>query len=228
MKKILSFALALVLVCASAFAMADGALKIGVIGPMTGPAADYGLACQRGAIIAAQQLNEEAGATVVELLIEDDEHDAEKSINAYNTVLDQGAQMIAGTTTTTPCIAVGAQAFEDRVFMLTPSASSTSVTEGKDNVYQVCFTDPAQGAASAEYISENKLATKVAVISTMQMHTPPAFIRPSTPWLPIKALKSLQFPPSPMRPPISLSRLPKPRKQALSSSSCRSITPRLP
>ena len=164
MKKVLSLAMALTLICTSAFALADGALKIGVIGPMTGPAADYGLACQRGAIIAAQQLNEAAGATVVELLIEDDEHDPEKSVNAYNTVLDQGAQMIAGTTTTSPCIAVGAQAFEDRVFMLTPSASSTSVTEGKDNVYQVCFTDPAQGAASAEYISVNKLATKVAVI----------------------------------------------------------------
>ena len=164
MKKVLSLALALMLVAVSAFALADGAIKIGVIGPMTGPAADYGLACQRGAIIAAQQLNEAAGATVVELLIEDDEHDAEKSVNAYNTVLDQGAQMIAGTTTTTPCIAVSAQAFEDRVFMLTPSASSPAVTEGKDNMYQVCFTDPAQGAASAEYISENKLATKVAVI----------------------------------------------------------------
>ena len=72
--------------------------------------------------------------------------------------------MIAGTVTTSPCIAVGAQAFEDRIFMLTPSASSVDVTADKDNVYQVCFTDPAQGAASADYISGHKLATKVAVI----------------------------------------------------------------
>ena len=72
--------------------------------------------------------------------------------------------MIAGTVTTSPCIAVGAQAFEDRIFMLTPSASSEDVTANKDNVYQVCFTDPAQGAASADYIAGHKLATKVAVI----------------------------------------------------------------
>ncbi|MBQ7685507.1 MAG: ABC transporter substrate-binding protein, partial [Bacteroidaceae bacterium] len=88
----------------------------------------------------------------------------EKAINAFNDVLDWGAQMIAGTVTTSPCIAVGAQAFEDRVFMLTPSASSVDVIADKDNVYQVCFTDPAQGAASADYISGHKLATKVAVI----------------------------------------------------------------
>ena len=163
MKKFLSVMLALALVCSCALAFADGALKIGVIGPMTGPAADYGLACQRGAAIAANEINAAAGSTVIELLIEDDEHDAEKSINAYHTVLDNGAQMIAGTTTT-PCIAVGAEAFSDRVFMLTPSASSPAVTADKDNVYQVCFTDPAQGTASAQYIKENALGTKIAVI----------------------------------------------------------------
>ncbi len=163
MKKTLSVMLAIALVLVCGLASAD-ALKIGVIGPMTGPAADYGLACQRGAIIAANEINAAAGETVIELLIEDDEHNAEKSVNAYHTVLDNGAQMIAGTTTTTPCIAVGAEAYSDRVFMLTPSASSTAVTEDKDNVYQVCFTDPAQGTASAQYIKENNLGTKIAVI----------------------------------------------------------------
>ena len=163
MKKTLSVMLAIALVLVCGLASAD-ALKIGVIGPMTGPAADYGLACQRGAIIASNEINAAAGETVIELLIEDDEHNAEKSVNAYHTVLDNGAQMIAGTTTTTPCIAVGAEAYSDRVFMLTPSASSTAVTEDKDNVYQVCFTDPAQGTASAQYIKENNLGTKIAVI----------------------------------------------------------------
>ena len=163
MKKTPSVMLAIALVLVCGLASAD-ALKIGVIGPMTGPAADYGLACQRGAIIAANEINAAAGETVIELLIEDDEHNAEKSVNAYHTVLDNGAQMIAGTTTTTPCIAVGAEDYSDRVFMLTPSASSTAVTEDKDNVYQVCFTDPAQGTASAQYIKENNLGTKIAVI----------------------------------------------------------------
>ena len=167
MKKIIALALALTL-CLSvlAFAGAEEAitLKIAHIGPLTGAAAVYGTATSRGARIAADEINAAGGKYKVEIIDEDDTHDAETAVNAYNTAMDAGAQMIIGTTTTTPCIAVGAVAYEERVFMLTPSASSTAVTADKDNVYQVCFTDPAQGAASAEYIAEHKLATKVAVI----------------------------------------------------------------
>ncbi len=167
MKKLTALVLALALalsVCAFAGAEETVTLKIAHIGPLTGAAAVYGTATSRGAKLAADEINAAGGKYIVEMLDEDDTHDAEKAVYAYNTVMDQGAQMIIGTTTTTPCIAVGALAYEERVFMLTPSASSTQVTEGKDNVYQVCFTDPAQGAASAEYIAAHQLATKVAVI----------------------------------------------------------------
>ncbi len=139
-------------------------LKIAHIGPTTGANAFYGYATSRGAKIAADEINAAEGKYQIEMIYADDKHDTEVAINAYNTVLDQGAQMILGTTTTTPCIAVAAEAFNDRVFMLTPSASSPEVTKNNDNVFQVCFTDPAQGAASAEFISNHKLATKVAVI----------------------------------------------------------------
>ncbi len=167
MKKLIALVLALSMalsLCAFAGAEETITLKIAHIGPLTGAAAVYGTATSRGAKLAADEINAAGGKYHIEMLDEDDTHDAEKAINAYNTVMDQGAQMIIGTTTTTPCIAVGAQAYEDRVFMLTPSASSTAVTKDKDNVYQVCFTDPAQGAASAEYIAAHNLAKKVAVI----------------------------------------------------------------
>ena len=163
-KAIVAMILAIVMIMGlSTAALAEDALKMGVIGPFTGAAAIYGNACKYGAQVAAEEINA-LGGLQIELLNEDDEHDAEKSVNAYNTVLDQGAQMIAGTTTTTPCLAVSAQAFEDRVFMLTPSASSAKVPEGKDNMYQVCFEDPAMGIFSAQIISENSLGTKIAVI----------------------------------------------------------------
>ena len=107
-KAIVAVILALVMIMGLASAaMAEDALKIGVIGPFTGAAAIYGNACKYGAEVAAAEINA-IGGLQIELLEEDDEHDAEKSLNAYNTVLDKGAQMIAGTTTTTPCIAVGA------------------------------------------------------------------------------------------------------------------------
>ncbi len=164
-KAIVAMILALVMVvglCAAAMAE-DEPLKIGVIGPFTGGAAIYGNACKYGAEVAAAEINA-LGGMQIKLLEEDDEHDAEKSKNAYNKVMEDGAQMIAGTTTTKPCIEVGAVANEERVFMLTPSASSVDVIDGKDNVFQVCFTDPNQGTASAQFIAEHKLATKIAII----------------------------------------------------------------
>ena len=167
MKKIVALLLALTMTLSmAAFAGAEEAvtLKIAHIGPLTGAAAVYGVATSRGAQIAAEEINAAGGKYKIEIIDEDDTHDAEKAVNAYNDAMDKGAQMIIGTTTTTPCIAVGAVAYEERVFMLTPSASSTAVTEGKDNVYQVCFTDPNQGSASAQYIADKKLGTKVAVI----------------------------------------------------------------
>ena len=113
--------------------------------------------------IAVAEINA-LGGQQIELNFQDDEHDAEKSVNAYNNLKDWGMQVLMGTVTTTPGIAVSAKAFEDRVFMLTPSASSTKVIEGKNNVFQMCFTDPNQGIASAQYIADNKLGTKVAII----------------------------------------------------------------
>ncbi len=164
-RKLFAAALALCLALSmTVVASADAVtIKVGVIGPMTGGAAVYGMAVARGAEIAADEINAKGGIQIV-LDVQDDEHDAEKSINAYNATLDNGSQMILGTVTTNPCIAVSAVAYEERVFMLTPSASSVDVIADKDNCYQVCFTDPAQGAASAEYIFNNKVGGKVAII----------------------------------------------------------------
>ncbi|MCD7835648.1 MAG: ABC transporter substrate-binding protein [Lachnospiraceae bacterium] len=141
-----------------------GTLQLGVIGPLTGGAALYGNSVSNGASIAVDEINALSADFQIELNAQDDEHDAEKSVNAYNTLKDWGAQAIIGCVTTTPCVAVASEANADRMFMLTPSASATSVTEGNDNVFQLCFSDPNQGSASAQYISDNALASKIAVI----------------------------------------------------------------
>ena len=147
-------------------AEADGAaFKIGGIGPTTGAAAIYGTAVMNGAQIAVDEINAAGGINGYQTAykFEDDQHDAEKSVNAYNSLKDWGMQMLMGTVTTTPCVAVVEKTAEDGMYELTPSASSTDVIDN-DNVFQVCFTDPNQGTASAQYIGENKLAAKVAVI----------------------------------------------------------------
>jgi len=167
MKKIVAFILALAMALGICSALADEdviTLKIAHIGPTTGDAALYGLATLHGAQIAVKEINEAGGKYRIELIEEDDEHDVQKVINAYNDALDKGAQMILGTTTSKPCEAAGAIGYEDRVFFLTPSASSPEVVGGKDNVYQVCFPDPSMGIFAAEAMTKYNLGTKVAVI----------------------------------------------------------------
>ena len=100
--------------------------KIGGIGPVTGAAAVYGLAVKNGAQIAVDEINADGGINgyQIDFQFQDDEHDAEKSVNAYNTLKDWGMQMLMGTVTSTPCTAVEGEASNDNMFLLTPSGSA--------------------------------------------------------------------------------------------------------
>ena len=138
--------------------------KIGTIGPLTGDNAIYGTAVANGAKIAVDEINASDSAIKFELQSQDDVADGETSVNAYNKLMDWGMQLLAGPTTTGAAQAVSAVANTDRTFMLTPSASSTDVIDGKDNVFQVCFNDPNQGTGSADYMAENMPDAKIAII----------------------------------------------------------------
>ena len=138
----------------------------GGIGPITGENAIYGQAVMNGAQIAVDEINAAGGVngSPVQFRFEDDVADGETSVNAYNNLMDWGMQALVGPTTSGAAISVSAKVYEERVFALTPSASSTDVTAGKDNVFQLCFTDPNQGMGAAVYMGANMADSKVAVI----------------------------------------------------------------
>lgn len=179
MKKVLSFTLAAALAVGclagcgqnSEEGTADNAantgsdtLVLGGIGPLTGAAATYGNAVKNGVQLAIDEINAEGGVNGMKLALDfqDDEHDAEKAVNAYNTLRDK-VKVLIGTVTSNPCVAVAYETAADNMFMLTPSGSAVKCIEN-DNAFRICFSDPNQGSASAQYISENNLASKVAVI----------------------------------------------------------------
>lgn len=140
-------------------------IKIGGIGPVTGSAAVYGMAVKNGAQLAVDEINAAGGinGAQIEFDFQDDENDAEKAVNAYNTLKDWGTQAVLGTVTSAPCVAVGEVAQADNVFLLTPSGTAVDCVK-YDNAFRVCFSDPMQGLESAKYIGEHNLATKVAAI----------------------------------------------------------------
>lgn len=173
MKKLFGMLLVLSLVIASVGACGtkDGSsgdndkFYIGGMGPLTGGAASYGLHVKWAAEIAVDEINAAGGINgkQIEFRFEDDEHDPEKAVNAYNNLKDWGIQIVMGAVTSGPSVAVAEETKNDNMFMITPSGSAPAVVK-YDNAFQVCFSDPNQGTASARYIDDKGLATKVAVI----------------------------------------------------------------
>ena len=147
-------------------------IKIGGSGPLTGGAAVYGQAVKNAAEIAVDEVNAKGGIQF-ELQFEDDAHDPEKAVTAYGVLKDWGMQVSLATVTSAPGAAVAPSYAEDKIFAITPSGSSPSViyadpdnmSGAYGNVFQMCFTDPNQGSASAEYIQGHQtLGSKVAII----------------------------------------------------------------
>lgn len=169
MKKVIGLFLAVGMIISSVAACGTtgkgGTFYIGGSGPLTGGYAAYGLGVKNAAELAVKEINEAGGVNGVkfEISYEDDEGDGEKAINAYNTLKDRGMNIMMGTVTSGACANVIEKTFADGMFQLTPSASSTDVL-ALGNVFQVCFTDPNQGIASAQYVGQKGLAKKVAVI----------------------------------------------------------------
>ncbi len=153
---------------------ADGTvtIKLGGSGPRSGGAAVYGNAVYNGALLAVNEINAKDDTIKFDFRFEDDAHDAEKAVSAYGALKDWGMQVSLSCTTSTPAAAVSPLYAEDKIFALTPSGSNPAVTFADindpesyfGNVFQMCFTDPAQGELSAQYIKEHNLASKVAVI----------------------------------------------------------------
>ena len=125
--------------------------KIGVIGPLTGAAATYGVSAEKGAKLAAKDFSTKD--LKLSLKSEDDVADGEKAINAFNTLCDWGMQALVGPVTTGAAVAVSGEIADD-MLMVTPSASSLDVTKGKTTVFQVCFTDPNQGVNAAKFLAQ--------------------------------------------------------------------------
>ena len=142
-------------------------LKIGMTGPLTGGAAEYGLAVEAGIEIAVEEINAAAeanGGLKLAFQSQDDEADGEKAVSGYNVLKDWGLQVFIGTVTSGACNAVAPEAVADEIFLLTPSASATEVAMAGASTFQMCFTDPNQGGSAAEVINGSWAGVTVGVI----------------------------------------------------------------
>lgn len=142
-------------------------IVIGGIAPLTGNVAIYGTTATNGAKLAVEEINANGGVLgkQIEYKVEDDKGDITEATNAYNKLVDEGIVALLGAVTSQPTGAVAEMAVTDNMPMITPTGTQFSITEGKPNVFRVCFTDPFQGEMLAQYVSENLEGKKAAIMT---------------------------------------------------------------
>lgn len=179
MKKFFSLFMALVLLSSvlaacgnsgsSSAAGSSETFLIGGIGPLTGPAASYGISVKQGAEIAIKEINDAGGVKAgdktykLELAFEDDEATEAKAVTAYQTLADKKINALMGTVTSGACLAIISDTEKDGILQITPSASAPDCIKNS-NAFRICFDDFFQGETMAAYAVEQLGHKKVAVI----------------------------------------------------------------
>ena len=141
-------------------------VKIGGIGPLTGPLAIYGVTSTNGSKLAMEEINKNGGilGKLVEYIVLDEKGDSTEAVTAYNKLVDEGVVALIGDITSKPSLAVAEVAAQDNMPMITPTGTQFNITEAGPNVFRVCFTDPYQGVVLANFAKNNLNAETVAVV----------------------------------------------------------------
>lgn len=146
-------------------------IKIGLLAPLTGEVAEYGVAVANGVRLYVEEYNAAGGMNGKQIvLVEyDEEGDSAKAVTGYNSLVDQGVAAIIGDVTTGPTVAVVVESQADNMPMITASATAAAVTVDPDsgevyeNMFRSCFIDPFQGEKMATFAYE-ELGAKTAAI----------------------------------------------------------------
>ena len=140
-------------------------IRLGGVGPLTGGYANYGLSVQHGAELAAKEINAAGGVNgkMLEVQFQDSQGDPESAVAAYGKLMDWGMNVSLGAVLSGETASVVAAAKADDMFIMETTGSADKCIDGNDKAFRVCFNDPAQGTASANYIADNNLGKKIAV-----------------------------------------------------------------
>lgn len=140
-------------------------LYIGGIGPLTGDYANYGVSVKQGTELAAAEINAAGGVNGFKLVVsfEDSQGAPDSAVSAYGKQMDEGMKVSLGGVLSGETASVVAAAKDDGIMLLTPSASSVAAIDGNNAAFRICFSDPEQGYAAAQYVKNYNLGTKVAV-----------------------------------------------------------------
>lgn len=171
MRKFLCLAVTAMLLIACSCAAFAGApsdkILIGALAPLTGDAAQYGIAVKNGCNLAVEEINAAGGVLgkQIELILYDDRHDPTAATTGYDRLVNEdGVIALVGAVTTAPTIAAAQKAVADGIPMITPTGTGAAITQIGANIFRACFTDPYQGELMAHYSFEKMNAKTAAVL----------------------------------------------------------------
>jgi branched-chain amino acid transport system substrate-binding protein len=170
MKKIGLTIFAVLSVTSLAFASASrdtNTVSIGAVLPLSGSVAFYGTESRDGALLAIDEINAAGGllGKQLTLIAEDDEGNAEKSVNAFTKLTARdNVSFVLGSSTSGATQAMTALAQQNKVILISPSATNTAITRAGDYIFRACFIDPFQGVVGADFAYDTLGSRRAAIL----------------------------------------------------------------
>jgi branched-chain amino acid transport system substrate-binding protein len=165
MKKITTLGLALGLGLAFA-SHANAQLKMGVIGPITGPNAAFGAQLKNGADQAIEDINAAGGILGQKIVAAygDDASDPKQGVSVANKLAGDGVKFVVGPFNSGVTMPASLVYQENGILEITPSATNPQITErGMWNIFRTCGRDDQQGGVAGAYIVKHFKGKKIAV-----------------------------------------------------------------
>ena len=155
-------------------------IKIGVIAPLTGNYAQYGVAVKEGVELKVDAINNAGGINgkKIELITADSKGDVQEAVNAFKKMVSQDkVNVVIGEVVSATSQAISGLAQQAKVPLISATATSLDVTKGKDFVFRTTFTDPYQGTATAKY-AKSKGIKSIAILTKVKGQNPQAIFIP--------------------------------------------------
>jgi branched-chain amino acid transport system substrate-binding protein len=146
---------------------AQADITIATAGPMTGPYAVFGDQMKRGAEQADKDINAAGGVLGEQLILKvgDDACDPKQAVAVANQMVNEGIVLMAGHFCSGSSIPASSVYNEEGILQISPASTNPQLTEqGFDNVFRTCGRDDQQGFVAANYVVDNDIGSKVAVI----------------------------------------------------------------
>jgi len=146
----------------------SGDIKVGEFASLTGKEATFGQSSHHGTELAIDELNASGGVLgrKLKLLTEDDQSKAgESKTIAQKLISRDGVVALLGEVASSRSLEAAPICQENKIPQISPSSTNPKVTQIGDYIFRVCFIDPMQGAALAQFARETLKAKRMAVLT---------------------------------------------------------------